>query len=252
MSEQPATAVTWNEVKRLFHGIDIAYMKMLDYHLDDPVFVARNFKVLLSRLQDGSMPPRPFEPWDRSKLETLEAWKAAGFPLSPTDIEPDLASFIALSEFLTGFDDLRDDPLLADEYLQRLRTRPPGKEGGVSQASLRALIEGFDPADPEAFERDVLPQHEKAARTVILLWYTASFINLESGFTAGTESTGADQYPSGLVWRAILAHPMGYAAEGYSDENGKYGLDGKARPYWVYEPREDGRHTGLGPGSIEP
>jgi hypothetical protein len=251
MSDQPATAVTWSEVKRLFNGIDIAYMKMLDYHLDDPAFVARNFKVLLSRLEDGSMPPRPFEPWDRSKLETFKAWKAAGFPLSPSDLDPELASFIALSEFLTGFDDLGDDPLLAREYLGRLRTRAP-EDGGVSQASLDALIAGFDPSDVARFERDVLPDNESAARTLILLWYTASFIDLDHGFTAGKESTGADQYTSGLVWRAILAHPMGYAAEGYSDEDGRYGLDGAARPYWVYPPGEDGRHTGLGPGSIEP
>ncbi len=247
---------TWNDVKRLFQGVDIAYMKMLQYPLDDYLFVAQNARTLLSRLRDGSMPPRPFNAWTPEMLQQFEAWIEGGLQRSDAAVAERYAGFIRLSEFLTGFDDLHENPELAEEYYERLATWPSSDAPAVDPKILERLIRSYE-ADPNSFEQDVLPIEANAsvAKTVILLWYTGAFIDLSSGFpvsppTGAEPATGGQQYPKGLVWRAVLAHPMAYSAEGYRGEDGKYHLSG--RPYWAAEPKADGTDTGLGPESYKP
>ncbi len=254
------TPPTWDTVKRLFSGADIGFMQMYGFNLDDYEFVAKNIDALLSRIEDGSMPPKPeFAPWSQEKIQMLRDWKAAGFPRS-APVNAELTKFIRMSEFLTGFDDLHADPGLAAWYLNRLKTRPENGDSGnsekaVNQADLAALMAGFDPSDTASFESDTLtkPACESVARTIILLWYTASFIDLGSGFAAegGTGTPADNRYIAGLMWRAFHAHPMGYSSEGWYDhETGKYSLGGK--PYWQFKPEPNGQNTGLGPNSVEP
>lgn len=245
---------TWDTVKRLFSGADIGFMKMYGYNLDSFEFVSRNVDAILARIEDGSMPPGPqFEPWPQEKIQVLRDWRAAGFPRSVTP-DAEQTRFIQVSEFLTGFDDLHEDPELAVWYLQRLKTRPKtgpdGSDyGGLDQAAFSTLMAGFDPQDTATFEKTVLTQPgcEAAARTVITLWYTAAF-------AAGPEATGTpadNRYVSGLMWRAFHAHPGGYSTEGWYDHTAqRYSLRGE--PYWKYAPQADGRNTGLGPDSVTP
>ncbi len=245
--------VTWNKVKRLFTGADISYMKMYGLRLDDPDWVKANLDArVLSRIRDGTMPPSPpFALWTGQMIDELEAWKAGGFVVSDPALAQEEAKFIAMSEFLTGFDDLGEDPELAHTYHELLLNRKVD-DGGVDRDVLSKLIAAFDPADTSSFEAKLEdPENKKAAQTVILLWYTAAFIDLGSGFPAGTNATAGEQYPAGLVWRAIEAHPMGYSAEGYFDHQKKqYSLKGE--PYWRFKPEADGRNTGLGPTSSQP
>ena len=254
---------TWDEVKRLFSGADISYMKMIGFPLDDYKFVSDNARGLLGRLTSSTqarMPPAPFEPWSAEKIKIFTDWMDAGFPEKATP-DQKLQTFIQLSEFLTGFDDLGQDPELAGWYLNRLTTRPvldrkQANLGGVDQTAFQKLMNDFDPADTAAFESQTLTDAacEKAARTVILLWYTSSFIDLKSGFPAGDQATGTpvdNRYISGLMWRAFHAHPMGYSTEGWFDrQTGKYSPEGE--PYWSTKPERNGQFTGLGPNSVTP
>lgn len=249
------TPPTWDTVKRLFSGADIGFMKMYGFRFDDYDYVAQNINEILSRLEKKTMPPKPeFAPWSEERIRMLRDWRDAGFQKS-APVDEELAAFIQMSEFLTGFDDLHNDPGLAAWYLDRLKTRQEN-EGGVNQTDFAALMAGFDPSDPAAFESGTLtkPACESVARTIILLWYTASFIDLSNGFAASPEGTGTpedNRYISGLMWRAFHAHPMGYSSEGWYDhEAGKYSLKGE--PYWKFKPEPDGQNTGLGPNSIQP
>ncbi len=255
--------VTWDTVKRLFTGADIAYMKMQGWVLDDAQSVAQNFDVLIGEIRSGKMPPKPFKPWSQEMKATFKAWADGGFVVSQ-DPTAELKQFIAMSEFLTGFDDLHKNPDLAEKYLQRLRDRPEVDQdgvdqGGVNKDDLSALIASFDSLNTAGFEEQLeKTKCEKVAKSVILLWYTAAFIHLSNGFPAGNDSTGKfgrpphddNRYTSGLVWRACQAHPMGFSAEGYRGADGQYSLAGK--PYWEFAPEDDGTNTGLGPESFTP
>ena len=231
--------VTWNTLKRLFRGIDISFMKMYGYPLDDYVFVAQNASVLLGRLKDGSMPPQPFPAWTPAMIQTFQDWIDGGFQYKDPTIAADEADFIDMCQFLTGFDDLHDDPELAQAYHQRLNANP-----SVGETNLNVLIDTFLIGE-EDFVGVIEGPGKSWAQIIILLWYTGSFYN-EYGFAEDKwpEGDPNNQWIDGLVWRASAAHPMGYAAEGYTDANGVNKLDGQ--PYWTYIPNPDGRFTGLG------
>ncbi len=243
-----ANPPTWDTVKRLFSGADIGFMKMYGFDFDDYDFVAQNLSAILSRIEDGSMPPKPeFAPWSEESVQMLKDWEAGGFLRSET-LDSAQTKFIQMSEFLTGFDDLHQDPGLAIWYLDRLNTRPQA-DGGVNPDAFKKLMDGFDSADTATFESQILTQGdcEAAAKTVITLWYTAAF-------PGGANATGTpddNRYISGLMWRAFHAHPMGYSSEGWYDHAAqKYSLEGE--PYWMFIPQANGQFTGLGPNSVEP
>ena len=229
--------VTWNTLKRLFRGVDISFMKMYGYPLDDYVFVAQNANLLLGRLTDGSMPPPPFPPWSSTMIQTFQAWIDGGFKFKDEVIATDEAEFIDMCIFLTGFDDLHDDPELAQAYHQRLNA-----EVGAEAVDLLINSYAISEADFVAY---IETAGMATAQIIIMLWYTGSFYD-EYGFAADhwPEGDPNNQWIDGLVWRASSAHPMGYAAEGYTDANGVNKLDGA--PYWTYKPNSDGRFTGLG------
>lgn len=243
--------VTWNAVKRLFQGADIGYMHMLGYRLDDYAYVAGNAQVLLGRIKDKSMPPKPFLPWTDEMIQLFQAWIDGGFVKFDPDIAARENDFIELSQFLTGFDDLKEDPELASAYHDLLReSASEAKPGRLPDPTLlETMIEKFSQLGAEAFEEQILQSTtatdmQDAARIVITLWYTGSFWN-SAGFPADNRAAGnlRNQYPEGLAWRAASCHPMGYASEGYRTSEGQFSL--KGQPYWHYQP-EDEKNTGLG------
>ena len=116
--------VTWHTVRRLFSGIDIATMRELGHPLDNYEYVAQNANVLLKRLEDGSMPPPPFGPWEQKKIDTFQEWIDDGFLYKSEndDIPKKVDNFIGLSQALTGFDDLGEDPELAAKHFNSMRS----------------------------------------------------------------------------------------------------------------------------------
>lgn len=228
--------ITWNNIKRFFRGIDIAMMRSeVDnvVTLDDAQTVWNSGDSIYARVSSQNpvtvMPPPPYAPWKPEMIEQFSQWQnAAAIVLVDPALQTQAQPFVALSELLTGFSDLNQDPVLALRYLSRLHAKSDLATG------VDALIQQHAVLPREQFIHDVLegpdPKPKRVAQAIIVLWYTGAFFN-EAGFP--TDFGGADsQYPVGLVWQAIEAHPMGYSAEG-----GRY---------WQRQPQPDGRNTGLG------
>ncbi len=174
-------------------------------------------------------------PWPASWVDTFKAWIAGGCqpgptPPAPPEPSPWLPLFLSLSKALTGFDDLDSKPDLAQAYLDRLLA------SATHQSALLALLEAWRgiASLPPAEQAAAIPKQimtNEAARAVILAWYNAQ--------VDGDQGTPANnQYVYGLVWRALSAHPMGYATENlpfywrFSPEGSMYtGSAGPAAPW---------------------
>jgi hypothetical protein len=145
-------------------------------------------------------------PLPQEQIDLFKAWIDGGcqegdHPKPPV-LNPLLPVFIALSEALTGFDDLHTNPDLAQAYLDYLLAGDSA--AGVN--SLLAAQQGLD-AVPYADRAAKLgPDAGKsaAAQAIILVWYNATYY---------ANAPEPQKYIYGLVWRAIAAHPMGYATE---------------------------------------
>jgi hypothetical protein len=234
--------IYWTDVKKLFTGVDIAYMRMLDYPLDDYQFVKENRFALLDTIVNKTMPPKGFKPWTSDMIQTLKDWYSGGALKLDEKLLAEEWDFIALSKFLTGFDDLDEDPGLAHGYHLRLLEEVQEELFGEK---LDQLIKDFATLPEADFESTTLQTYKLAAKSVILMWYTGGLF--KSGFPAESPAPEAErgyQFTQGLVWRAILAHPMGYSTEGDVTAQGSGSLSGTS--YWHYKPTEDGKFTGRG------
>jgi len=170
-------------------------------------------------------------PWPQAQIDLFKAWIDGGcqpgkLPPPPPPLSPLLPAFIALSEFLTGFDDLNGDQELAQTYFDLLVE-------SVGSANLEALVNkwnGLATGDVAALESGVASEIiadatlGPLAQKVIILWYNATIDGQQQ----------KDQYAKGRVWQAIMAHPMGYAIE-----NTPF--------YWQFFP-ENGNYTGANAG----
>jgi Membrane bound FAD containing D-sorbitol dehydrogenase len=234
--------ITWNNIKRFFRGIDIAMMRSEVFNtitLDNPQTVWTSGDGIYQRVSNPNpaqvMPPPPYAPWTPEMIQQFSDWENANsLVLFDPALQAQAQLFVALSELLTGFSDLNQDPVLALRYLSRLQARSDLATG------VNELIQKHAALSADQFIREVLegpdPNPKLVAQAIILLWYTGAFFN-EAGFP--TDFGGANsQYIDGLVWQAIEAHPMGYSAEG-----GRY---------WQRQPGPGGRDTGLGNTATRP
>lgn len=265
-------SVTWHTVRRWFTAIDIATMRELGYPLDNYEFVSRNANVLLKRLADGTMPPPPFKPWRAKQVADFEEWINARCPYND-EVSQQSTDFINLSQTLTGFEDLGEDPDLAASYLNIIydwaettsgnytpfdtcETKP--EKNGNRQQVLQTLLqersriekqaEGVqDRSQRKTFisrEMTKLAQEKllddqrrdfvEVVKAIILLWYT--------GFVSEVTK---NHWVDGLMWRAAGSHPPGYSTEGSYLLPGQ-GSGGERRSHWAEKPLNSGKYTGLG------
>lgn len=228
-------AINWiDHIAPMFTQYDVIQMKfMLD--LSSYSDVRANAQMILKSVSPShpNKPPRmPLheEPWTQDMLDIFRKWMDTGYMYSATSQDPPpqpgldarLTIFIALSEFLTGFDDLSQNPLLAQAYLTRFRNETA--EG----ATLDVLLKELEPyaSNPQAFDQQVRsnpsvfippaplatePQLSELARRIIILWYTATIRDNKDVYVFGSPTD--NQYVSALMWPAVQAQPMGYSTE---------------------------------------
>lgn len=139
---------------------------------------------------------------------------------------PELDTFIALSQVLTGENKL--DKNLADEYLQRLKA--------TNADVMQQIAEEFnkiasDPYVDFEVKRRIVETKEKGkeklplmSQQIIRLWYTGEFfpIGADGKLVANALAGTQKQYYSGLIWSVIQAHPP-------TNSTKKYG-------YWTKKP----------------
>jgi hypothetical protein len=170
-------------------------------------------------------------PWPPAQIALFKAWIDGGcqpgkLPPPPPSPNPELPLFVALSQQLTGFDDLNQNLVLAQTYFDIIFGSGPSRTNSILTAWKTIVASSAQDLDA-AVAKQIMGDATLAAiaQKIILLWYNASiYTNLQ--LTQQLQ----DQYAQGLVWRAILAHPMGYAVE-----NTPF--------YWQYFP-QDGLYTG--------
>jgi hypothetical protein len=161
-------------------------------------------------------------PLPQAAIDLFKAWIDAGciegdHPPTPAR-SPLLPVFIALSEALTGFDDLHTNPDVAQAYLDQLLA-------GDAKAAVNSLLAsqaGIDAVPYAARAAKLGPDAGKdaGAQAIILIWYNAGVLPAGATWYA----MEPQQYIYGLVWRAISAHPMGYATE-------------NTPSYWRFQPQ---------------
>jgi hypothetical protein len=183
--------------------------------------------------------------WPDSKRAAFRSWIDAGCPRGaqppgPPAPSPVLPEFIALSQILTGFDDLGGAPATASAFLVRLLARPdaPRVSAAIEQFKVMQTQAGGDASkllDAIGAALSANGDFQAVARTLIELWYTAAFLDPASGFATDAGTALSNQYAYGLAWRAASAHPMGFSLE---------------ERYWQSAPQSDGTNTGLAPLSL--
>jgi hypothetical protein len=127
--------------------------------------------------------------------------------------------FYHLSTLLTGFDDLPSD--ISDGYLNKMSGTDPYKK---HLPALLSLAEGY--AASEELTKALDSNQKACCKAIVFLWYAAELISWASATGSKLEkervSATENEYYSGLIWRAIRAHPLALSG-------GYYG-------YWKYEP----------------
>jgi len=169
--------------------------------------------------------PEVTGPLPQQDIDLFKAWIDAGclegeHPAPPVK-NPLLPVFIALSEALTGFDDLHTNPDLAEAYLDLLLA------GNVKAAvtKLLAAQAGIDavPYAERAAKLGPATGKDAGAQAIILIWYNGGVLGRDHP-TWYSMAPAPQKYIYGLVWRAISAHPMGYATE-------------NTPSYWRFQPQ---------------
>jgi hypothetical protein len=215
----------YEDIKPLFTHYDrIKMMYLLDVW-DYEQVKALSTRILASLQQDPNRPgwsllpgvrlmPLYTGPWPSSQVDLFKAWIDGGckggtaLPTPPPSSE--LPTFVSLSEALTGFDALDENATLAQSYLDLIRSSCAKSDvdgifavwkeiGGLEQSVRDSRIER------DIMNSDTLGQ---LARWLILLWYTGSLYRAD-----GSVQQTKEGYIEGLVWKAIKAHPIGYANE---------------------------------------
>lgn len=185
-----------------------------------------------SKLPEVHIMPVGTGPWPRENIDLFGNWIENGCqegmaPPPPPTPGPGVPAFLALSRKVTGFDDLDilgDAEALAQTYIDRLR-----RDETVSK-QLDALLTtvGSDGADAIiASDGEIsadFVEYKDVLRTIAVSWYTGS-VNGNPG------APEWNTYVNGLQWRAVQAHPMGFA-----NMNVPF--------YWKFKPEADD-YTGL-------
>ncbi|HEY0378124.1 MAG TPA: hypothetical protein VGC87_14495 [Pyrinomonadaceae bacterium] len=241
-------AINWmDDIAPLFTQYDVIQMKwkfdLSDYNTVKTYAQSILYAVSPNHPNTTSRMPLYEDPWTPEMIDTFQQWMTAGYPYSATSADPPtppapdplVPVFIALSNFLTGFDDLDQNPGLAQTYLTRLRNET------AYGAALDALLAELEPnvSNPQALGQQVLgstaffvppvppateAQLTDLAQRIVILWYTATIATVPTDpaeqpvYVFGTPQD--NQYVSALMWPAAQAHPMGYSTEdfGYWDK----------------------------------
>ncbi|WFU12036.1 hypothetical protein QA646_19010 (plasmid) [Rhizobium sp. CB3090] len=133
-----------------------------------------------------------------------------------------LASFIALSSALTGFNAMKLHATdLAETYLGVLDQIVPTDIVNDLLDSFRELPANGDGGPLPAILRD--PQLGPIARNVIMLWYCGTWQQLPEGWRTAFGASPLDKthlvsgaaYQAGLQWLAAGAHPPGAKQQGF-------------------------------------
>lgn len=245
------TKVTWlDNVSKLFTQYDVIQMRFrldLSSYADVKKFAqAIAMAVTAAHPNTTAQMPMNESLWTPAQMQTFNDWISGGYwysqteqnPPAPPPPDPALAEFIALSSALTGFDLTRDmDQLhpantVAAYYLGRIRAWTGG-------TGLDALLAAYKQNPGSLAQLVSGAQYGALCQQIILLWYTAAIVTITG--TGANQSVTYDygtptnnQYPTGLMWQAAQAHPMGYSIEQFG--------------YWDKEP-EGTAWTGLGQSS---
>ena len=235
-------AINWiDDIAPMFTQYDVIQMKwkfdLSDYNTVKTYAQAILYAVSQDHPNTKSRMPLYEDPWTQGMMDTFQQWMNAGYPYSATSPDPPappapdplVPVFIALSNFLTGFDNLDQNPELAQTYLTRLRNET------TDGATLDALLAELEPnvSNLEALGQQILgstavfippvppateAQLTDLAQRIVILWYTATIQNAQGVYVFGTPED--NQYINALMWPAAQAHPMGYSTEdfGYWDK----------------------------------
>ena len=181
-----------------------------------------------SQMQQVHVMPEVPGPWPASWVQTFKNWVANGCPEGTPPVQPEqkplapdtLDQFISLTKALTGFDNLGPKAnMLAGIYYNRLLNYP-GTTGNA-QDTIDGVIAAWK-ANPDVA---AIVAKYPIYKAIITIWYTTT--------TAWDNFGTADfnQYQWGLVWKAGLSHPIGYAPENTPN-------------YWQVAPQADGQYSG--------
>jgi len=186
-----------------------------------------------SKLPEVHVMPAGTGPWPQEQIDMFGAWIDAGCPEGtppPTPIPGALVpKFIEVSKVLTGFailDVLGDVDVLAQRYINRIQLNE------TCGSQLDAFLSAADAAgmtsllNSDGTVASAFIPYSDVMKAITLAWYTATV----DGAYGTPEDT---QYIQGLEWRAMAAHPMGFA-----NENVPF--------YWQFKP-ENEMYTGLIP-----
>ena len=181
-----------------------------------------------SELPEVHVMPKYTGPWPQAQIDLFSQWIDQGCqegtpPIKPVTPGAQVESFLALSQVLTGFDDL-DDKVLAQIYIDRLNHESEAAKNDRLNQLLDQYSSNPDVLNTNGHLTDAYQPYQTLIQDITILWYNASINGAQ-----GTPDN--NQYIQGLVWRAIQAHPMGYA-----DTNEQF--------YWQYKP-EGTHYTGL-------
>ena len=166
-----------------------------------------------SKLPEVHVMPVGTGPWPQQQIELFGRWIAAGCPegvapVTPAEPGPDVPGFLALSRVLTGFeqlDTLGDEKRLAQAYMDQLLAAEPDWQAPLQDLLARAQQAGFENVlQADGHIADEFSAFAPLLRAIALIWYTAT---VHGHYAKGLSS----QYIHGLEWRAIQAHPMGFA-----------------------------------------
>jgi hypothetical protein len=229
-------AINWKyDIAPMFTQYDIIKMKFM-FDLANYNDVKANAEAILDSVSyvPPALPRMPLheDPWTQAMIQTFKQWMDAGYLYSATsneppplpEFEPLLPVFIALSEFLTGFDNIGQKSRLAQVYLTRLRTET------THGPSLDVLLQELKPyvpdplaltaqihSNPLVFIPPVPPATEAQlsdlACGIIVVWYTSTIRDTKGAYIFGTPQD--NQYIEALIWPAVQAEPMAYSEKDY-------------------------------------
>jgi hypothetical protein len=127
--------------------------------------------------------------------------------------------FYHLSTLVTGFEELPS--AISDGYLARLLAAD-----GYSNHLPSVLSLAQDLSSADELMKLLNNQQKACCKGVVFLWYAAELLPWASAnsnvMDKNRQNASEEEYYSGLIWKAIRAHPLGLSG-------GYYG-------YWKYEP----------------
>ena len=152
-------------------------------------------------------------PWPTSQLDLFKAWIEGGCQGGDTLPAPqassELPAFLSLSEALTGFNHLDDNAILGQKYLEAIGSSSAKADIDKILAVWSAMGALETSIRDSRIAREIMDDADLGglARKIILLWYTGCLYRTDGS----VQQQLKEGYVEGLVWKAIQAHPIGYA-----------------------------------------